>query len=65
MNYAVDVCPEKFTKKNNITAKVYLNKRKLSVHWLSQIPIRYKMNAIISDLNRATSMAIAPVNEIP
>ena len=52
-------------EKNSITTKLYRNKRKLPVHWSSQIPKRYKWSAITSDLNRAACMASVPGNEIP
>ena len=44
----------------SITTKVHHNKRKLTIHWSSQIPKRYKRNAITSDLNRTVCMASVP-----
>ena len=41
------------------------NDRKLLVHWSSKLPKRYKRNAIISDLNRATRIASFQADEIP
>ena len=35
------------------------------MHWLSKVPKRYKRNAIISYLNRATCIASFPADEIP
>ena len=48
-----------------LTTEVKRNERKLPVHWLSKVPKRYKRNAIISDLNRATRIASFPAYEIP
>ena len=48
-----------------ITTEVERNERNLPVHWSSKVPKRYKRNAIISDLNRATHIASFPVDEIP
>ena len=36
-----------------ITTQVYYEMKKLSVHWTSKIPVRYKRNAIIDELHRA------------
>ena len=63
MKYTVEVKPEIFldTKivysNDVITTEVKRNDRKLPVHWSSKVPKRYKRNAIISDLNRATRIA--------
>ena len=71
MKYTVEVKPEIFldTKiiysNDVITTEVKRNDRKLPVHWSSKVPKRYKRNAIISDLNRATRIASFPADEIP
>ena len=71
MKYTVEVKPEVFldTKivysNDVITTEVKRNERKLPVHWSSKLPKRYKRNAIISDLNRATRIASFPADEIP
>ena len=71
MKYTVEVKPDEFLDKkmvyNNdlITTDVQRNERKLPIHWLSKVPKRYKRNAIISDLNRATRIASFPADEIP
>ena len=46
-----------------ITTEVKGNDRKLTVHWSSEVSKRYKRNAIISDLNRATRIASFPADE--
>ena len=48
-----------------ITTIVKRNQRKLPLHWSSKVPKRYKRNAIISDLNRASRIASFPADEIP
>ena len=69
--YTVEVKPEIFldTKiiysNDVITTEVKRNEGKLPVHWSSKVPKRYKRNAIISDLNRATRIASFPADEIP
>ena len=69
--YTVEVKPETFldTKivysNDVITTEVKRNEGKLPVHWSSKVPKRYKRNAIISDLNRATRTASFPADEIP
>ena len=50
---------------NQIKAKVHRNERKLPVHWTSNIPKRYKQNAIYTDLNRAAQIASTFTEEIP
>ena len=71
VKYTVEVKPEVFldTKivysNDVITTEVKRNERKLPVHWSSKLPKRYKRNAIISDLNRATRIASSPADEIP
>ena len=40
-----------------ITTHVYNKTKKLPVHWTSKIPVRYKRNAIISELQRAKKIA--------
>ena len=71
MKYTVEIKPETFldTKivysNDVITTEVKRNDRKLPVHWSSKVPKRYKRNAIISDLNRATRTASFPADEIP
>ena len=63
MKYTVEIKPEcfldtKIVYSNDVlTAEVKRNERKLQVHWSSKVPKRYKRNAIISDLNRATRIA--------
>ena len=63
MKYTVEIKPEffldtKIVYSNDVlTAEVKRNERKLQVHWSSKVPKRYKRNAIISDLNRATRTA--------
>ena len=60
MKHTVEVTPDIFldTKvvyiNDAIRTEVKRNDRKLPVHWSSKVPKRYKRNAIISDLNRAT-----------
>ena len=60
MKYTDEVKPEFFldtkTVYSNdvITTEVKRNEGKLPVHWSSKVPKRYKRNAIINDLNRAT-----------
>ena len=69
VKYTVEVKPEVFldTKivysNDVITTEVKRNERKLPVHWSSKLPKRYKRNAIISDLNRATRIASFPADE--
>ena len=70
--YTVEIKPEffldtKMVYSNDVlTAEVKRNERKLPVHWSSsKVPKRYKRNAIISDLNRATRIASFPADEIP
>ena len=59
-NIKVEVKPEffldtKIVYSNDVlTTEVKRNERKLPVHLSSKVPKRYKRNAIISDLNRAT-----------
>ena len=71
MKYTVEIRPEIFLDKkivysnDVITTEVKRNDRKLPVHWSSKVPKRYKRNAIISDLNRATRIASFPADEIP
>ena len=71
MKYTVGVKPEIFldTKivysNDVITTEVKRNEGKLPVLWSSKVPKRYKRNAIISDLNRATRIASFPADEIP
>ena len=71
MKYTVEVKPEIFfdTKivysNDVITTEVKRNERKLPIHWSSKVPKRYKRNAVISDLNRATCIASFPADEIP
>ena len=71
MKYTVEIRPEIFLDKkivysnDVITTEVKRNDRKLPVHWSSNVPKRYKKNAIISDLNRATRIASFPADEIP
>ena len=70
MKYTVEVKPEIFfdTKivysNDVITTEVKRNERKLPVHWSSEVPKRYKRNAIITDLNRATRIASFPTDMI-
>ena len=70
VSYTVEVRPEKFLdtkliyENNNITTKVYHNKRKLPVHWSSQISKQYKGNAITNDLNKTAGIVSVPGNEI-
>ena len=58
--YTVEVKPDIFldTKivysNDVIITEVKRNERKLPVHWSSKVSKRYKRNAIISDLKRAT-----------
>ena len=40
-----------------ITTQVYNKMKKLSVHWTSKIPVRYKHSAIIGELHRAKKIA--------
>ena len=40
-----------------ITTQVYNKMKKLPVHWTSKIPVRYKHNAVISELHRAKKIA--------
>ena len=60
IRYTVEIKPEffldtKIVYSNDVlTTEVKRNERKLPVHWSSKVPKRYKRNAIISDLNRAT-----------
>ena len=71
MKYTVEVKPEIFLDTNGvysndvITTEVKRNETKLPVHWSSKVPKRYKRNAIISDLNRASRIATFPADEIP
>ena len=71
MKYTVAVKPEIFlgTKivfsNGKTKTEVKRNERKLPVHWSSKVPKRYKRNAIISDLNRATRITSFPGDEIP
>ena len=71
MKYTVEIKPEffldtKIVYSNGVlTTEVKRNERKLPVHWSSKVPKRYKRNAIISDLNRATRIASFPADEIP
>ena len=68
MKYKVEVKPEFFldTKIGNsndvMTTEAKRNERKLPVHLSSKVPKRYKRNAIISDLNRATRIASFPAD---
>ena len=48
-----------------ITAEVKRNEGKLPVNWSQKVQKRYKRDAIISDLNRATSIEGSPADEIP
>ena len=71
MKYTVEVKTEIFLDKKRvysndvITTEVKRNDRKLPVHWSSKVSKRYKRNARISNLNRATHIANFPVDEIP
>ena len=71
MKYTVEVKPEIFldTKmvydSDVILNEVKPNETKLPAHWSSKVPKRYKRNAIIGDLNRATCIASVPADEIP
>ena len=71
MKYTVEIKPEffldtKIVYSNDVlTTEVNRNERKLPVHWSSKVPKRYKRNAIVSDLNRATRIASFPADEIP
>ena len=71
MKYTVEAKPEIFLDKkivysnDVITTEVKHNKRKVSVHWSPKVSKQHKMNAIISDLNRATCIASFPADEIP
>ena len=71
IKYTIEVKPEIFldTKivysNDIITTEVKRNEGKLPVLWSSKVPKRYKRNAIISDLNRATRIASFPADEIP
>ena len=71
MKYTVEVKTEifldaKIVYSNGVIAtEVKRNDRKLPVHWSSKVSKRYKRNAIISNLNRATRIANFPVDEIP
>ena len=44
---------EIFRSNGKITNQVYNKMKKFLVHWTSKIPVRYKRNAIISELHRA------------
>ena len=71
MKYTVEVKPEIFLdskivySNDVITTEVQRNETKLPVQWSSTVSKRYKRNAIISDLNRATRIASCPADEIP
>ena len=71
MKHTVEVKPDIFldTKivysNDSIATEVKCNERKLPVHWSSKVVKRYKRNAIIGDLNRATGVASFPADEIP
>ena len=66
-----EVKPEKFLDTkilyNNdvITTHAKGHERKLPVYWSSKVPKRYKKNAVINDLNRATCIASFSADEIP
>ena len=42
---------------SKITTQVYNKMKKLPAYWTSKIPVRYKCNAIISELHRAKKIA--------
>ena len=42
---------------SKITTQVYNKMKKFIVHWTSEIPVRYKCNAIIDELHSAKKMA--------
>ena len=71
MKYTVEVKPEIFLDTNDvysndvIATEVKRNETKLPVHWSSKVPKRYKRNAIISDLSKATRITSFPADEIP
>ena len=48
---------EIFRSNGKITNQVYNKMKKFLVHWTSKIPVRYKRNAIISELQRAKKIA--------
>ena len=71
MKYTVEIKPELFLdtmivySNDILTTEVKRNERKLPFHWSSKVLKRYKRNAIISDLNRATRISSFPADEIP
>ena len=71
IKFTVEVNPEKFldtklilNEDGSCRTLVYRKPNKVPLHWNSKTPVRYKRNAIISDLTRAKRISSSFQDEI-
>ena len=70
INLTVEVNPKKFldteiiSNSNLFETKVFHKDRKLTTHWSSAVPKRYKRNSILGDLHRAKEISSYFVDEV-